>query len=160
MTPEEFKEKRKERNRQYQLKNKEVLKEKRKIYLKGKVGEKNREYQRNLRRKWRQENPLPERILLTEEEKKERKREYEKSYRQNMTEEQNEKRREINLNSYYKHKEKRKEYMKRYMKKTYIKKPRVLLTEEEKIERSKEYKRKYYKKIRKEYLEGILSKYD
>ena len=76
MTPEEFKEKTKERNRQYQLKNKEVLKEKRKIYLKGKVGEKNREYQRNHRRKWRQENPLPERILLTEEEKKERRRKY------------------------------------------------------------------------------------
>ena len=81
MTPEEFKEKRKERIRQYQLKNKEVLKEKRKIYLKGKVGEKNREYQRNHRRKWRQENPLPERITLTEEEKKERRKEYGKRYR-------------------------------------------------------------------------------
>ena len=94
MTPEEFKEKRKERNRQYQLKNKEVLKEKRKLYLKGKGGEKNREYQRNLYRKWRQENPLPERITLTEEEKKERSRENSKRYRQNMTDEQKERRRE------------------------------------------------------------------
>ena len=75
LSPEERKAKKIEVNRQYQLKNKEVLKEKRKEYLKKRL--------QNMTEEQR-------------EKRKEKRKESNKRLRQNMTEEQKEKKKESN----------------------------------------------------------------
>ena len=85
LSPEERKEKRIEVNRQYQLKNKEVLKEKRKEYLKKRLQnmtEEQKEETKEKRKEYYERNrgDRPRRILfpnLTEEERKEKRRQQE-----------------------------------------------------------------------------------
>ena len=86
LSPEERKEKRIEVNRQYQLKNKEVLKEKRNEYLKKRL--QNMTEEQREKRKEKKKEYLKRRYQNMTEEQKEERREYYKRRYQNRTEEQ------------------------------------------------------------------------